>query len=96
MSISICIPTYNRFKELKNCLNSIYIAYSKYIKIKLEICISDNSESKKPLKQLNFFRKKFKHRVKINYYKFSSNKGVAINYLKMHFNLKLGVCLDFG
>ena len=60
MSISICIPTYNRFKELKNCLNSIYIAYSKYIKIKLEICISDNSESKKNLETISrllFFKK---------------------------------------
>ena len=57
MSISICIPTYNRFKELKNCLNSIYIAYSKYIKIKLEICISDNSESKKNLETIKFLEK---------------------------------------
>ena len=60
MSIAICIPTYNRFDELKNCLNSIYIAYLQFTKIKLEICISDNSETNKNLNTINYFRKKFK------------------------------------
>ena len=50
MSLSICIPTYNRFNELNNCLNSIYLAYSKFNKIKLEICISDNSDTNDNLK----------------------------------------------
>ncbi len=82
MSIGICIPTYNRFDELKNCLNSIYIAYLQFTKIKLEICISDNSETNKNLKTINFFRKKFKKRVIIKYQKFNTNQGVAKNYLK--------------
>mgnify|MGYP001178644994 CR=1 FL=1 len=82
MSLSICIPTYNRFNELNNCLNSIYLAYSKFNKIKLEICISDNSDTNDNLKTVRSYRKKFKNKVKINYQKFKKNKGVSINYLK--------------
>ena len=82
MNIGICIPTYNRFDELKNCLNSIYIAYLRFSKIRLEICISDNSESNRNLKTINFYKKKFQNRVSIKYQRFKSNKGVAINYLK--------------
>ena len=82
MSLGICIPTYNRFKELKNCLNSIYLAYTKYKNIKLEICISDNSESNGNLKAIKYFRKKFKNKVNIKYHRFFRNKGVSINYLK--------------
>ena len=70
MSLSICIPTYNRFNELKNCVNSIYFAYSKFNKIKLEICISDNSYKSTNLKTVRSYRKKFKNKVKINYQKF--------------------------
>ncbi len=82
MTLGICIPTYNRFYELKDCLNSIYIAYSKHNKIELEICISDNSEKNVNLKTIKYFRKKFKNKVKIKYQKFNKNKGVSINYLK--------------
>ena len=82
MSLSICIPTYNRFNELKNCLNSIYFAYSTYNKIELEICISDNSDTSANLKTVKSYRKKFKNKVKINYQKFKKNKGVSLNYLK--------------
>tara|TARA_B100001248_G_C27381792_1_gene457329 strand:+ start:434 stop:1453 length:1020 start_codon:yes stop_codon:yes gene_type:complete len=82
MSLGICIPTYNRFNELKNCLNSIFLAYSRYGKINLEICVSDNSECKKNFETIKFFRKKFKKKVKIRYQKFNKNQGVALNYLK--------------
>tara|TARA_B100001057_G_scaffold199562_1_gene200227 strand:- start:3198 stop:4211 length:1014 start_codon:yes stop_codon:yes gene_type:complete len=82
MTLGICIPTYNRFYELKDCLNSIYIAYSKHNKIELEICISDNSEKNVNLKTIKYFRKKFKNKVKIKYQKFNKNKGVSLNYLK--------------
>ena len=59
MNIGICIPTYNRFDELKKLsLNSIYIAYLRFSKIRLEICISDNSESNRNLKAVNFYKKK--------------------------------------
>ncbi len=82
MSLAICIPTYNRFYELKNCLNSIYIAYSKFKKINLEICVSDNSKKAINIKTINFFKKKFKGKVKIKYQKFKFNQGVTKNYLK--------------
>ena len=44
--LSICIPTYNRAKYLKNCLNSILLAKSQS-SIKFEVCISDNNSKGK-------------------------------------------------
>ncbi len=82
MQLSICIPTYNRHNELKNCLESIYQSYLKFKKIKFEICISDNSENNKNKLVISFFRKKFKKKIKIKYNKFKNNKGVTINFLK--------------
>ena len=41
MKLSICIPNYNRKKNLDNCLNSILIS-KKNSKIELEVCVSDN------------------------------------------------------
>ena len=38
MSISICIPTYNRSKHLLNCLNSLALQTD----LNFEVCISDN------------------------------------------------------
>ena len=38
MSISICIPTYNRPELLANCLNSLSLQTNK----NFEVCISDN------------------------------------------------------
>ena len=82
MKLGICIPTYNRFYELKNCLNSIYLSFLKFKKLKFEICISDNSSNNQNTKTIKFFRKKFKSRVKIKYNRFKTNKGVALNFLK--------------
>ena len=43
MLLSICIPTYNRSKHLRNCLHSINIACRELNpNFKVEICISDN------------------------------------------------------
>ena len=48
ISLSICIPTFNRLECLDNCLNSILIS-SKYSKnFKFEVCISDNHSEKNP------------------------------------------------
>ena len=41
MKLSICIPTYNRSKHLKNCLNSIILNLN-YRKEDVQICVSDN------------------------------------------------------
>jgi len=82
LKLGICIPTYNRFYELKNCLNSIYLSFLKFKKLKFEICISDNSSNNQNTKTIKFFRKKFKSRVKIKYNRFKTNKGVALNFLK--------------
>jgi glycosyltransferase involved in cell wall biosynthesis len=81
LKLGICIPTYNRSFELENCLYSIYNSYSKFKKLKFEICISDNGSGRKNLKTIKIFRKKFKNKVQIKYFKFKNNKGVTLNFL---------------
>jgi glycosyltransferase involved in cell wall biosynthesis len=39
--LSICIPTYNREDDLKNCIDAIFKLHEKYLK-KIEVCVSDN------------------------------------------------------
>jgi glycosyltransferase involved in cell wall biosynthesis len=82
LKLGICIPTYNRSFELKNCLNSIYNSYTKFKKLKFEICISDNGSKEKNINTIRTFNKKFKNKVKIKYFRFKNNKGVAPNILK--------------
>ena len=40
-TLSICIPTFNRVKCLRNCLESIYNAKKKS-NLNFDVCISDN------------------------------------------------------
>ncbi len=75
MLLSICIPTYNRPNQLKNCLNSIAKQKSK----NFEVCISDNASNINLLKIIKPYKKKFK----INYKKNKKNLGFAMNVLKV-------------
>lgn len=77
MLLSICIPTYNRYYSLKNCLKSIYLS-SKKTNLPFEICISDNSYSNKNLCLVNDYINK----ININYKKNSYNLGRTKNYLQ--------------
>jgi len=66
MLLSICIPTYNRYYSLKNCLKSIYLS-SKKTNLPFEICISDNSYSNKNLCLVNDYINKININYKKNY-----------------------------
>lgn len=75
--LSICIPTFNRSKHLKNCLNSIYLNTNKISDI--EVCVSDNNSSDKTIEVI----KEYKKKLNIKYNKNSSNIGIAKNILKV-------------
>ena len=76
MELSICIPTYNRPEFLYKCLESIKFSSSKS-DIKLEVCIADNNSRENILDIIN----KFKHHLKIKFYKQEENLGFALNYI---------------
>ena len=75
--LSICIPTFNRYDCLNNCLNSILIAKNNY-DYEFEVCISDNC-SKKNIEPLI---KKYKNYFDIKFNKNESNLGLGVNILK--------------
>jgi glycosyltransferase involved in cell wall biosynthesis len=75
MLLSICIPTYNRPENLKNCLDSI----AKQVSTDFEVCISDNASKADIGKIIQPFKKKFKIRFKRN----KKNLGFAMNVLNV-------------
>lgn len=77
--LSICIPTYNRCNLLKENLLEI-IDQSNDLKVKIEICISDNASSDNTDEMIKFLPKS--EYVKIVYIKNEINIGPDLNYLK--------------
>ena len=78
MELSICIPTYNRVKQLDNCLNSILISKNKVDNFDFEVCISDNGS----VEDVSKIIKKYEKNIQINYNKNPSNIGFALNAIK--------------
>ena len=78
MLLSICIPTYNRPEDLKNCINSIY-KQKGVDKKNFEICISDNCSKFNILKIINPYKKK----INIRYRRNKKNLGFAMNVLNV-------------
>lgn len=78
MKLSICIPTFNRGRQIVNCINSIYLA-SLNSDLNFEVCISDNGSSYDIDDLISQFKKKLK--IKINKNKF--NIGYMPNLLKV-------------
>ncbi len=78
MFLSICIPTYNRPEDLKNCINSIFIQKNVNRK-NFEICVSDNCSKTNILKILKPFKKK----LNIRYRRNKKNLGFAMNVLNV-------------
>ena len=74
MSLSICIPTFNRPIKLENCLNSLALQTNK----NFEVCVSDNNSSYNVKKLINTFKKK----LNIRFSKNNKNIGFAKNLLK--------------
>ena len=75
MSLSICIPTYNRGKSLVDCLNSLHLQTDK----EFEVCISDNFSDENIQNLIQPFRNK----LKIKFSKNNKNLGAAMNFLKV-------------
>lgn len=78
MLLSICIPTYERTKCLKNCLHSIFLA-KKVFNFNFEVCISDNASTENTKKIVNFYKKKLNIKFKKN----KKNLGLANNILSV-------------
>tara|TARA_A100001015_G_scaffold313774_1_gene421774 strand:+ start:1066 stop:2064 length:999 start_codon:yes stop_codon:yes gene_type:complete len=74
MSISVCIPTYNRPRSLLNCLNSLSLQTNS----DFEVCISDNCSNENIEKVIYPFKKK----LNIKFNKNVENLGAALNFLK--------------
>ncbi len=74
MSVSICIPTFNRPKNLINCLNSLAVQTN----FDFEVCISDNCSDQDIEKLIEPFKKK----LNIKFNKNKKNLGAALNFLK--------------
>ncbi|MFC7419983.1 glycosyltransferase family 2 protein [Iodobacter arcticus] len=73
--LSICIPTYNRYKYLKECLDSIIIQDNKDV----EIVISDNASTDNTEELVLEYSKE----LSIKYQRFESNQGFDINCTKV-------------
>jgi len=78
MKISICIPTYNRAKNLVNCLESL-VLNKNILSIDFEVCISDNFSSDNTESIVDSFKKK----LPIKYHKSPLNVGRVKNYLNV-------------
>lgn len=76
--LSICIPTYNRAKYLKELLDSIIVQLNGNAAV--EICISDNASTDNTAQLVAEYNKKYTH---IAYFKASQNEGFDRNLLKV-------------
>ncbi|MBT6226808.1 MAG: glycosyltransferase family 2 protein [Candidatus Scalindua sp.] len=78
MKISICIPTYNRAKFLKNCINSIVSSIS-LSDFEVQVCISDNCSTD----QTEDVVRDAQSILNIKYHKNSSNLGIPRNFINV-------------
>jgi len=78
MILSICIPTYNRPKQLPNCLHSIYSA-KKNSNLNFEVCVSDNGSNYDVTKVVKTYENKLSIRLNKN----KVNIGYQSNLLKV-------------
>lgn len=78
MKLSICIPTFNRSKHLRNCLESIRTSFSKYQE-DYQVCISNNASSDETEKIVNEYSDWLPIKYNVNLL----NVGVARNVLKV-------------
>jgi glycosyltransferase involved in cell wall biosynthesis len=77
MQLSICIPTYNRKKNLNNCLNSILIS-KKNSNIKFEVCVSDNCSEE----NIEDVILEYSKNLNIKFKKNSENFGLGRNIIE--------------
>lgn len=72
MKLSVCIPTYNRYRELKLLVDYLLS------ETEFEVCVSDNGSTDETVEYLKSIND---NRLKVNY--FGRNKGPGVNFLKV-------------
>lgn len=77
ITLSICIPTYNRVFHLENCLNSISLAKDDS-SIQLEVCVSDNNSEEEVIPIIN----RYKDKLNLIFNKNNKNIGMGGNIIK--------------
>lgn len=78
--LSICIPTYNREKYLKQLLDNILQQLAQISDPKVEICISDNASTDNTKELVSEYQSKYSC---ITYFRWNRNMGADVNYLKV-------------
>ncbi len=78
ISVSICIPTYNRAAHLANCLQSIIVNKLRS-KIEFQVCISDNCSTD----ETEDVVRRAQASIAIKYRKNSANLGIPKNFLNV-------------
>ena len=76
--LSICIPTYNRAKNIINCLESLCANEKKYLD-QIKVCISNNDSKD----NTELVISKYMDRLPIIYSKNKTNLGIPRNFLKV-------------
>ena len=80
IQLSICIPTYNREKYLKQLLDCIEKQLQDIEKNIVEICVSDNSSTDNTQSMISEYQQKYNN---ITYFRWDKNMGADMNYLKV-------------
>ncbi|MGE4384861.1 MAG: glycosyltransferase family 2 protein [Endomicrobiaceae bacterium] len=78
--LSICIPTYNREKYLRELLDNIFHQLNNIKDSNVEICISDNASTDNTQQMVFQYQKTY---TNINYFRWDKNMGADNNYLKV-------------
>ena len=78
IKLSICIPTYNRAKNIINCLESLCANEKKYLD-QIKVCISNNDSTD----NTELVISKFMDRLPIIYSRNKTNLGIPRNFLKV-------------
>ena len=78
--LSICIPTYNREKYLKQLLDCIVNQLKDVEDGAVEICVSDNASTDNTQPMMQEYQQKYNN---ITYFKWDKNMGADMNYLKV-------------
>ena len=94
LTLSICIPTYNRANYLRQCLDSIVSQFEdKEIMEQMEVVISDNASSDNTTEVVKEYQDKFPN---IKYFRNEKNLGVDRNILNIVEKSSAEYCLIIG
>lgn len=80
--LSICIPNYNRLKELEQLINTIMVQIKEDdLYQEVELCISDDCSSENPTRMIETFIA-CNAKISIKYCRNDINKGMDFNFLQ--------------